>query len=392
MRERTKLLLLVAAFAAAYFLPIERPRVQGAFLEGLFLLKDYARQHVLLCLVPAFFIAGAIGRFVSQGAVLRYLGASAPRPVAYGVASVSGSILAVCSCTVLPLFASIYKRGAGLGPATAFLYSGPAINVLAMILTARVLGLELGIARAAGAVGFAFVVGLLMAGFFRREEAERQRNGPDPFALAADESPRRPWQDALFLATMIAILVFANWGAPNQAVGFFAAVYRVHWGLTLASLAALAVMMLRWYQKEELGQWVQATWGFAKQITPLLLGGILVSGWLMGRPGSDAGLMPSSWIATSVGGNGIGANLLASVVGAFMYFATLTEVPILQTLLGSGMGKGPALALLLAGPALSLPSMIVIRSYLGTRKTVAYVSLVVLLATATGWVYGFVFA
>lgn len=391
MRERTKLLLLVSAFAGAYFLPIESPRAQGAFLEGLFLLKDYARQHVLLCLVPAFFIAGAIGQFVSQGAVMRYLGASAPRPVAYGVASVSGSILAVCSCTVLPLFASIYRRGAGLGPATAFLYSGPAINVLAMILTARVLGLELGIARAAGAVGFAFVVGLLMAAFFRREEAERQGKGPDPFAAGSAGSTRHPWQDALFLATMVAVLVFANWGAPNQALGLFAAVYRVHWVLTLAGLAALAVMMLRWYEKDELGQWVQATWGFAKQITPLLLGGILVSGWLMGRPGTDAGFVPSSWIASSVGGNGVGANLLASVVAAFMYFATLTEIPILQTLLGSGMGKGPALALLLAGPALSLPSMIVIRSYLGTRKTVAYVSLVVLLATATGWAYGLLF-
>lgn len=388
MRERTKLLWLVAAFGTAYFLPVESPRVQGAFLEGLFFLKDYSRQHVLLCLVPAFFIAGAIGQFVRQGAVMRYLGASAPRPVAYGVASVSGSILAVCSCTVLPLFAGIYRRGAGLGPATAFLYSGPAINVLAMILTARVLGLELGIARAAGAVGFAVVVGLLMAALFRHEEAERQRNGTDPFTAAVVDQARPPWQDGLFLATMVAVLVFANWGSPNQAVGFFAAVHGVHWPLTVAGLVALSVMMLRWYAKEELALWVQTTWGFAKQITPLLLGGVLVSGWVMGRPGSDAGFVPSSWIASSVGGHGLGANLLASLVGAFMYFATLTEVPIVQGLLGSGMGEGPALALLLAGPALSLPSMIVIRSYLGTRKTVAYVLLVVLLATASGWAYG----
>ncbi len=392
MRERTKLLLLLLAFAAAYFLPIESPRAQAAILEGLFLLKDYARQHVLLCLVPAFFIAGAIGQFVSQGAVLRYLGSSASRPVAYGVASVSGSVLAVCSCTVLPLFASIYRRGAGLGPATAFLYSGPAINVLAMILTARVLGLELGVARAVGAVAFAVVVGLAMAGLFRREEAERQRNGPDPFAAAAQPQARRPWQDALFLFTMVAILVFANWGAANQAVGLFAAIYRVHWMLALAGLAALFVMMRRWYGKDELEQWLQATWTFAKQITPLLLGGILVSGWLMGRPGTDAGLLPSAWVASSVGGNGLGANLLASVAGALMYFATLTEIPILQTLLGSGMGQGPALALLLAGPALSLPSMIVIRAYLGTRKTVAYVGLVVAMATLTGWLYGALFA
>jgi uncharacterized membrane protein YraQ (UPF0718 family) len=387
--ERWKLVLLVGAFLLAFFLPIESPRVQGALLEGFWLLKDYARQHVLLCLVPAFFIAGAIGQFVSGGAVLRYLGAKAPRPLAYGVASVSGAILAVCSCTVLPLFASIYRRGAGLGPATAFLYSGPAINVLAMILTARVLGLELGLARAIGAVVFAVVVGLAMAVLFRREEAERQASGADPFAAAASlEGPRKGWQDATFLGTMVAILVFANWGAPNQAVGFFSAVYRIHWPLTAALLVALFWMMSRWYSKDELGQWVQASWGFAKQITPLLLGGILVSGWLMGRPGNDAGLVPSSWVAEVVGGNSLGANFLASFVGALMYFATLTEVPILQTLLGSGMGQGPALALLLAGPALSLPNMLVINSYLGPRKTAAYVLLVVVMATVTGWFYG----
>lgn len=390
MSERSTLVLLVGVFALAFFLPIESPRMQGALLEGFWLLKDYARQHVLLCLVPAFFIAGAIGQFVSQGAVLRYLGAKAPRPVAYGVASVSGSILAVCSCTVLPLFASIYRRGAGLGPATAFLYSGPAINVLAMILTARVLGLQLGLARAIGAVLFAVVAGLAMAVLFRREEAERQRDGADPFAAAAalDHGSRPGWQDAAFLGTMVAILVFANWGASNQAVGLFAAVYRVHWPLTAALLVALVWMMFRWYSRDELGQWVQASWGFAKQITPLLLGGILVSGWLMGRPGLDAGLVPSSWVAQVVGGNSLGANFLASFVGALMYFATLTEVPILQTLLGSGMGQGPALALLLAGPALSLPNMLVINAYLGPRKTAAYVALVVVMATATGWLYG----
>jgi uncharacterized membrane protein YraQ (UPF0718 family) len=390
MSERWKLVVIAGAFVLAFFLPIENPRVQGALLEGFWLLKEYARQHVLLCLVPAFFIAGAIGQFVSQGAVLRYLGAKAPRPLAYGVASVSGSVLAVCSCTVLPLFASIYRRGAGLGPATAFLYSGPAINVLAMILTARVLGLQLGLARAIGAVLFAVVVGVLMAVLFRREEAERQKNGADPFAAAAsaEHATRAGWQDASFLGVMVAILVFANWGAPNQAVGFFAAIYRMHWFLTAALLIALFWMMSRWYSKDELGQWVQATWAFAKQITPLLLGGILVSGWLMGRPGTDAGLVPSSWVAGVVGGNSLGATALASFVGALMYFATLTEVPILQALLGSGMGQGPALALLLAGPALSLPSMLVIHSYLGPRKTLAYVGLVVLMATATGWLYG----
>jgi uncharacterized membrane protein YraQ (UPF0718 family) len=389
MKERTKLLILLAAFAAAYFLPIEKPRIQTAFLEGLLLLKEYARQHVILCLVPAYFIAGAIGQFVSQGAVMRYLGAAANRFVAYTVASVSGSILAVCSCTVLPLFAGIYRRGAGLGPATAFLYSGPAINVLAMILTARVLGLRLGLARAIGAVGFAFVIGLLMAAIFRKEDAARLANGPDPFVQTeTNESERRPLQDALFLATMVAILVFANWGAPNATVGVFAVVYQVHWPLTVVLLAVLGWMIARWFRRDELAGWVRATWGFAKQITPLLLGGIVVSGWLMGRPGSDAGLIPSSWVSVLVGGNSITANLLASVVAAFMYFATLTEVPILQTLIGSGMGQGPALALLLAGPALSLPSMLVISSYLGPKKTATYVGLVIVMATLTGWAYG----
>jgi uncharacterized membrane protein YraQ (UPF0718 family) len=386
LSERRKLLLMLAAFLAAYFLPIEQARFQSALVEGFWLLKDYAREHVLPCLVPAFFIAGGIGQFVSRGAVLRFLGARAPRPVAYAVASISGSVLAVCSCTVLPLFAGIYKRGAGLGPASAFLYSGPAINVLAIILTARVLGLELGLARAVGAVAFAIVIGLAMAFLFRREEAERHA-GADPFALRVEAGSRRPWQDALFLATMIAVLVFANWGAPNRGMGVFAAIYRVRWWLTLAGLGALAFMMLRWYERAELAEWLQSTWGFAKQITPLLLAGILVAGWVMGRPGHE-GLVPSRWVADWVGGNGFAANLLAAVVGAFMYFATLTEVPILQTLLGAGMGPGPALTLLLAGPALSLPSLLVIRSYLGTRKTLVYLTLVVVMATLTGWLYG----
>jgi len=390
VRERTKLLLIVGVFLAVFFLPIEHARVQGALLEGFYLLKWYAREHVMLCLVPAFFIAGAIGEFVSRGAVLKYLGSSAKRTVAYGVASVSGAILAVCSCTVLPLFASIYKRGAGLGPAVAFLYSGPAINVLAIILTARVLGLELGIARAIGAVAFAVIIGLIMAVLFRKEDQERLAGGVDPFAAQAGpgERLRKGWQDSAFLAVMVGILVFANWGSPNREVGLFAMVWRIHWHLTLGLLVVLGYMIVRWYHKEELGGWVQATWVFAKQILPLLFGGVLVAGWLMGTPGHDAGLIPAAWVAAAVGGNSIWANLFASISGAFMYFATLTEVPILQTLLGAGMGQGPALTLLLAGPALSLPNMLVINSYLGPKKTITYVSLVVVMATITGMAYG----
>ncbi len=390
MKERTKFLLIAGVFLAAYFLPIEHARVQGALLEGFYLLKWYAREHVMLCLVPAFFIAGAIGEFVSQGAVLKYLGSSARRTVAYGVASVSGAILAVCSCTVLPLFASIYKRGAGLGPAIAFLYSGPAINVLAIILTARVLGLQLGIARAVGAVVFAVIIGLIMAVLFRKEDRERLANGGDPFAAQAGlgERLRKGWQDSAFLAVMVGILVFANWGSPNREVGLFAAVWKIHRHLTIGLLVVLGYMIMRWYEKEELSNWVQATWVFAKQILPLLFGGVLVAGWLMGRPGHDAGLIPAAWVATAVGGNSLWANLFAAISGAFMYFATLTEVPILQTLLGAGMGRGPALTLLLAGPALSLPNMLVINSYLGPKKTITYISLVVVMATITGMLFG----
>ena len=391
MQERTKLVILVAIFLGAFLLPMDNPRFQGALLEGFHLLRDYAREHVLLCLIPALFIAGAIGQFVSQGAVLRYLGASAPRPLAYGVASISGIVLAVCSCTVLPLFAGIYRRGAGLGPAVAFLYSGPAINVLAVILTARVLGVQLGVGRAVGAAVFAVLIGVLMAFLFRREEAVRQSNGPDPFAQVVTEGGRKGWQDALFLATMVAILVFANWGTPNREVGVFALIHRVHWHLVAGLLVALVWMMLRWYDRQELSGWVQASWGFAKQILPLLFGGVLVAGWIMGRPGLDAGLVPASWVATAVGGNSAVANLLAAVSGAFMYFATLTEVPILQTLLGAGMGKGPALTLLLAGPALSLPNMLVINAYLGPRKTFAYVVLVTFMAGVSGLLFGTIF-
>ena len=281
MKERTKLFLVAAVFLGAYFLPIESARVQRALPEGFVLLRDYAREHVLLCLVPAFFIAGAIGQFVSQGAVMKYLGSTAKRPVAYGVASVSGGILAVCSCTVLPLFGSIYRRGAGLGPASAFLYSGPAINILAMILTARILGLELGVARIVGAVVFAVVIGLLMAAIFRRQEAARATTGPDPFAAAgatASGRTRAGWQDAAFLGSMVAFLVFANWGAPNREVGFFAAVWAIHWVLAGAALLLTFGMMWRWYDRDELHAWVLGSWEFAKQILPLLLGGAAAFG------------------------------------------------------------------------------------------------------------------
>ncbi len=417
---------ILAVFLIFFYLPLGISRFDNALMEGLHLVKWYAREHVILCLVPAFFIAGAIAVFVSKASVMKYLGAGAKKVQAYGVASVSGSILAVCSCTILPLFAGIYRMGAGLGPATAFLYSGPAINVLAIILTARILGLELGIARAVGAIFFSIVIGLLMHFFFRAEEMEKANVQT---VLPESETSRSLWQNGVYFGTMVAILVFANWGKAADAAGLWHAVYSVKWIITGAVSVLLAVILIAWFgliwwkvfstvfvtavlafifpqepmipfaaaviglsvitstSKGETGEWFDQSWGFAKQILPLLFLGVLVAGVLLGRPGHD-GLIPAEWISGSVGGNSLGANLFASVAGAFMYFATLTEVPILQGLIGSGMGKGPALALLLAGPALSLPNMLVIRSVMGTKKTVVYIALVVIMATISGLIYG----
>jgi uncharacterized protein len=385
MSERRVFLIFIGAFALLWAAPLEPARDLGALYEALALAQWYAREHVLLCLIPAFFIAGAIACFVSQDAVMTYLGPRARRVVAYGVASASGTILAVCSCTVLPLFAGIYRRGAGLGPATAFLYSGPAINVLAIILTARVLGVEIGIARAVGAVVFAVVIGLIMAFVFRKEEAEAAAMAQD---MPAPEATRRPGQDLLYFGAMVGVLVFANWAAPRAGEGgIWQTIHGLKWWLTGASGALLTFALWRWFRRDEIVTWGESSWEYARMILPLLLAGVFVAGLLLGRPGHE-GLIPSTWVASLVGGNSLGANLAASVFGAFMYFATLTEVPILEGLLGAGMGKGPALALLLAGPALSLPNMLVIRGVLGTKKTAVFVGLVIVMATLSGLIYG----
>ncbi len=453
-RELKTALLLLAGFLAAYFLPIESPRIQGALFEAFRLLHWYAREHVLLCLVPAFFIAGAIGVFVSQNAVLKYFGPKANKLLSYGVASVSGTILAVCSCTVLPLFAGIYMRGAGLGPAVAFLYSGPAINVLAIVMTARILGAPLGIARAIGAVVFSLVIGALMHLIFLKDERAKAATAGEVY-LEEDGKPPRPLRHtALYFFAMAAVLVFANWARPAESSGIWHAIHAAKWWITsgfalltgfclwrflgvkawrlFASAAgvfaiallipsrpvipftagAIALSVLIWFNGPELKEWGGQTWGFAKQITPLLFGGVLAAGFFLGSPESvDAGLIPNRWIQALVGDDpapfwailhGAGTeppgwlagiwplwtNFFASLTGALMYFATLTEVPILRGLMDSGMGRGPALALLLAGPALSLPSMLVINSILGPRKTLTFVALVVIMATISGLLFG----
>ena len=412
MSQRNKFFLILAVFLFAYIIPFTHDRVAGAIMESFLLLQDYAREHVLLCLIPAFFIAGAIAVFISQAAVVKYFGAEAKKILSYGVASVSGTILAVCSCTVLPLFASIYQRGAGIGPAVAFLYSGPAINVLAIILTARVLGFEMGVARAIGAVIFAIVIGLSMAVIYRKEDKERLA-GPK-MQMPEEKMPRKLWQDLSFFALLVVFLVFANWGRPQSEAGFWTAVYEIRWYVAGLSLVLLVPVLWRWFKKDELKNWVDETFNYALMIMPLLFIGVMFAGFFLGRPGHEA-MIPSKYVEAVVGASpaqffaltGIQAgaahdvisavwpvwtSFFASVAAAFMYFATLTEVPILQGLMGSGMGKGPALALLLAGPAVSLPNMLVIRGVLGTRKTAMYIAIVIVFSTICGVIYGQVFA
>lgn len=379
------LLLFIGVFLIFFFVPMDHPYVGGAILEAFNMMQEYAREHILLCLIPAFFIAGAIAQFIGKGAVMKYLGAGAKKVLSYGVASVSGAVLAVCSCTVLPLFSGIYKRGAGLGPAIAFLYSGPAINIMAIILTAQILGFELGLARAIGAVVFSIVIGLLMHLIYLKEEQKKKDSGG--IIIPEDEhSPRKFWQNALYFISMVAILVFANI-PKRQSIPLMQFLYNHRLYITIFFLVVLIYALIKWFRKQELSSWLDATWDFAKQILPLLFIGVMIAGLLLGRPGQQ-GLIPEVWISSLVGGNSLFANFFASIVGAFMYFATLTEVPIIQGLLGSGMGKGPALALLLAGPALSLPNMLVIRSVLGTKKTLVFVGLVVLMSTIAGMIFG----
>ena len=439
-KEIRILLWIIVIFTVIFFLPLGSESFMTAVYATLDLAKWYAREHVVLCLLPAFFIAGVIAVFVSQGAVLKYFGANAKKWLSYTVASVSGCILAVCSCTILPLFTSIYKRGAGLGPAVAFLYSGPAISILSIILTARILGFEMGVARTVGAVLFAVVIGLLMSFFFRKEEKAKKEAQMN---IIPPPEKRPVWQTAFHFFTLVLILVFANWGAPSASdTGLWYSIFTYKWYITgalalllcwslvrilrlrllwvslgavatavaailaalfienaklvplvpmLIAVASLSLILLFDKGDEENRDWALASWGFAKQILPLLAVGVVLAGFLLGSTHDGtalAGIIPNSWIEWAVGGNSLLSNFFASFAGAFMYFATLTEVPIVQGLLASGMGEGPALALLLAGPSLSLPNMLVIRGVLGTKKTVVYVALVIVMATLAGFVFG----
>ncbi len=391
MKNKWKIILIISGFLFCYFLPLKNLGFRNPFYEALAMLHIYAKEHVIFSLIPAFLIAGAIYQFLDKKAILKYLGAKTNKFLAYFVASTSGSILTVCSCTVLPLFSGIYKKGAGLGPAITFLYSGPAINILAIILTARVLGWQLGLARALGAIIFSVIIGLLMHFIFLSEEKERQTNGELKQAVPeSDSNSRNGWQNMLYFASMIGFLIFANWAKPHSGdESWWAIIFQYKWHIAMVFVFLFIYILMNWFKKEEIVPWLESSLSFALQILPLLFLGIFFAGLLLGRPGEE-GLIPSHFVSSLVGGNSLRANFFASIIGAFMYFATLTEVPILQGLIGSGMGSGPALALLLAGPALSLPNMLVIRSVVGTKKTLVYVSLVIIMATISGMFYGII--
>lgn len=427
-----KLLIIVFIFLVFYFTPFQSDRIKGAVLESLLMLQEYTRHHILLCLVPAFLIAGGIAVFLSKEAVLKYFGPKTPKYLSYSVASVSGTILSVCSCTILPLFGGIYYRGAGLGPGMTFLYSGPAINVLAIVLTARVLGWQIGLARALGAIFMGIVIGLLMHLIFIKEEQQRAEGNGE--FITSENEERSLLKNGIFFFSLIAILVFLNWGEPvslivkttdgnivsgtrvltdesklvlktenneeisipknqisslNYPENLYSTIFRYRFHISGVFLILLLIILFLWFDKQDLKEWMNSSWDLSMQLLPLLFIGVLVAGFALGRPGKEA-LIPSSWIAYLVGGNSIWANFFASIAAALMYFATLTEVPILQGLIGAGMGKGPALSLLLAGPAVSLPSMLVLRQIFGWKKMLVYIALVVLFSTLFGFLFGLI--
>ncbi|MFB6128847.1 MAG: permease [Halorhabdus sp.] len=360
---------------------------------------SYLTLHVITCLVPAFFIAGGISAVLSDHFVTKYLSSDAPKLQAYSIASVSGVALAVCSCTILPMFAGLYKKGAGIGPSTAFLFSGPAINVLAIVFTARALGLPIGGARAFFAIVMAAGIGLTMALVFGSEDSESAEGQP-AMTDGGTVQGRPLWVTGSFFGTQVAILLIAATGLLTWATKA---------PLLAPLFAVLGYLLYAQFDREEIEEWLQETWFFTRTIFPLLIVGTFVIGIVGAIAAIAQGMNPLETI--TVGEQTFAAHQvapgmltreifgqttvlsagLASIVGAILYMPTLLEVPIVGSLFGYTRGlmaEGPALALLLAGPSLSLPNMIVIWKTIGTKRTALYISLVAVSATGAGLLWG----
>jgi uncharacterized membrane protein YraQ (UPF0718 family) len=366
-KEIKTFILLAGLFLLFYFMPMQSALFTGAILSGFKLLNEYARQHVLTCLLPAFFIAGAISVFVKKDFILRYLGGQTKKYISYTLASVSGAILAVCSCTILPLFAGIRKRGAGLGPAITFLFSGPAINIAAMFLTISVLGAKIGLARIIFSIFISIIAGLSMHFIFKEKTEEGGLYMEEYKEIKIGKRVL-----ILFFIAMVGVLIVN--GLQIAKV--------IKYSLMIALALVTAGIAIFKFHRETTKEWLKETWDFTKMLLPILFIGVFIAGFIMP-------FLPEELIVRLVGANTVVANIISAIFGAFMYFSTLTEIPILQALIAKGMHQGPALALLLAGPSLSLPNMLVVRKVLGNKKTAVYVLLVIFYSTIAGLVFGY---
>ncbi len=360
--------------------------VVDLLLAGLNGLVGYLSAHVLMCLVPAFFIAGALSALFRKEAVTKYLGPDTPRHISYPVASAAGLLIAVCSCTILPLFAGIWKKGAGLGPAVTFLFTGPAVNVLAILYTGSLIGWDIAAARGILAVIFGMLIGLLMGFIFERAKKRIAPNAStriEPIQAISDTSTSVEGRSmmerlidgrvAVLFVLLVVILVIGASPLPMA--------------LRLPVVAAVAVLTAFWAvrtnSREENEGWMRETYFFIKMILPLLLVGVFVAG-------VASELIPEDVVVEYLGDNSLRANAIAVGFGIFMYFPTLVEVPVARMFLDLGMAKGPLLAYLLADPELSFQSVLVTRKIMGTRKILVFVGLVAVLCIAAGLLFGLV--
>ncbi|MDD5195270.1 MAG: permease [Candidatus Omnitrophica bacterium] len=349
--------------------------ITNLFIAGIKAVIEYASSHVLTCLVPAFFIAGAMSALLPKEKITQYLGQKVPKYKAYPLSIAAGLLLAVCSCTILPLFAGIKKKGAGIGPALAFLYTAPATNIMAILFTGSVLGWNFALARIILSVTFASLIGVIISTIFKKEDMEEEKNATAAFVSAeVKDTKNLPFFQKhrliLFFITLVAILI-----AGTRLNGYLR--YISISGLIII----LTILTKLFFTKEETKAWLSETWIFTKKIFPLLLGGIFVAGVL-------TELLPQNFLATFMGKNTLSANFIAVLFGVFMYFPTLVEVPMAKMFLGLGMAKGPLLAYLLADPVISLASILVVRKFIGDKRTLVYVGLIILFTTISGLIYG----